>query len=89
MNGGLDAYISGGFLLCRQGRRPEGHDPDIVPPILLSGSCHYCPRVPDAWAVEWADYTPEERASEALPFGISSASLREQSVASVREGLPG
>lgn len=68
-------YVSGGFFVCAKGKRGTWNDPAIVPAELYSGSVEFCPRVPDAWAIEWANCTWEERVTEAHRFGISREDL--------------
>jgi len=68
-------YASGGFFICLRAARPEWNDSELVPSLFLSASTCYCPRIPDAWAVEWANFSHEERMAEVAEAGIAESAV--------------
>jgi hypothetical protein len=62
-------FISGGYFLTKYIDRPESMSADLLPSQIVSASSCIVD-IPDAWAVEWANYQESERQEEAAKFGI-------------------
>lgn len=72
----LDSYICGGYFLTKRIPRP----PDVsnmVPDSLITLSDCFTDIAPDDWADGGYNYDNEERAQEALKFGIPSTVVPE------------
>lgn len=69
--------VCGGYFLTAAVERPAYVSSDLLPSRLLSLSDCICDFVPDLWAVEWTEVSPEDRAAEAQKRGITTAKLPE------------
>ena len=69
--------VCGGYFLVKPADRPDYVSGDLLPPRLLSLSSCICDFIPDVWAIDWANVSPEERTAEAHKVGIEAAQLPE------------
>jgi hypothetical protein len=62
-------------MIIRDSERQHWMSADLLPEHLLSASICICPRVPDTWALRWAQTSEEECRNEAQLVGISAEKL--------------
>jgi hypothetical protein len=67
-------FISGGYFIVRRAERPE-YLSLMVPRTFITLSSCFTDIAPDLWAVDWENYSLEERAEEAARFGIPSSMI--------------
>ena len=67
----------GGYFLTVPTRRPQHLSSTLLPAAIVSLSDCICDFIPSAWAVEWADFSREERLYSASKFGLSEGQLDE------------
>jgi hypothetical protein len=73
----VDSLISGGFYVARLLERPDGLGTTPLPERLLTLSSCLTSFFPDEWAIEWASYSTEERASALRKLGMAVERLPE------------
>src|SRR4029079_6581908 len=89
----ISQYISGGYFVAKYAKRAECMSADLLPDRILSASSCIAD-IPEAWAVEWANYKETDRREEAAKFGIAAEVLPEvinwvtSGLASQRIGWP-
>ena len=71
MNADLSAFISGGYFLTKRIRRPS-YVTDPMSDSIITLSWCLTEMAPDSWADKCYNHSDEERAAEALKFGIPS-----------------
>jgi len=69
--------VAGGYFLTKTVSRPDYMSADLLPARLLSLSHCICDFIPDLWAIEWTKVDEEERAAEALKFGVAVSQCRD------------
>jgi hypothetical protein len=65
----MNDYIAGGFFLVPRIPRPDSMSSMLPPKILTLSNC-LADVAPDMWAVNWEDWTDQDRANKAAKFGI-------------------
>jgi hypothetical protein len=69
------AYLSAGYYVTQLSEHATHESPELTQGKVLSASGCICDFFPDAWAIEWASATGEERLKRAAAFGLSSSDL--------------
>src|SRR6266700_337276 len=72
----FDRYICGGYRLVKRVPRGDGLT-DLLPDNIITLSNCFAETAPDDWALDGYNYDDEERAAEALKFGIPAAAVPE------------
>jgi hypothetical protein len=67
----ISDYISGGYYLVQRTPLPKNIS-ELLPDKVLTVSDCFAKVAPDLWAVDWEDWTEQDRADEAAAFGISA-----------------
>jgi hypothetical protein len=67
--------ISGGWYVVRLLERPSGLGSTLLPERLLTLSSCLTQFFPDAWAIEWASRSPDERAAAIRKLGLDVGRL--------------
>ena len=71
----LKDFVSGGYYLIKPANRAECMSASLLPSRILSASSCIVDMIPDSWAVEWANYSSDERQKAAISFGITQEQL--------------
>lgn len=69
-------FISGGYFIITRAKRPEYLSPRVPETFVTPSGC-LTSVAPDLWAVDWEDYSQQERAEEAAKFGIPASAIAE------------